>query len=305
MKMKSLTLALGLSGTALAAALVLPAIAQESLLPEGFGKSADTPAPRPTPTPAPSPTPAPGPSPVTGSGTVAPPAVTATAGTPAPAEEGETTEEGEAVEPGTLKYDLPPGARRLLTRIGPLTPETGGLGPDAFGVRGQYAAAIMRKTNGALASRWGQILLRRSLSSAINTPATINGADLAAERAALASEGVERSSADAASARSSPPHPSAATVSAPTIRAPRSPSGRTRTLRFITELPPLRKPREPVAYCIELPPRAGCFKRHRRRGPSPPSVAPPGTPAAIEWSLRDTSASAAPTRPPGHRPQHT
>src|SRR3546814_1338585 len=63
----------------------------------------------------------------------------------------------------------------------PLTPETGGMAPDAFGVRGQYAAAIMRATNGNLASRWGHILLRRALLSAIDTPKTINGADLAAE----------------------------------------------------------------------------------------------------------------------------
>jgi hypothetical protein len=185
MTKKLLTLTLGLSGTALAAALVLPAIAQESLLPEGFGNSPETPAPRPTPTPSQSPTPTATPK----NGTVPPP-VTATVGaadtaggpTDATDEEGE---DGEEVAPGTLKYDLPPGARRLLTRIGPLTPETGGLAPDAFGVRGQYAAAIMRRTNGQFASRWGQILLRRALVSAIDTPDTINGADLAAERASL------------------------------------------------------------------------------------------------------------------------
>ncbi len=185
MTKKLLTLTLGLSSTALAAALVLPAIAQESLLPEGFGNPAETPAPRPTPTP--SQTPAPASTPKNGA---TPPPVTATvgatdtAGTPTEAAD-ETGEEGEEVEPGTLKYDLPPGARRLLTRIGPLTPETGGLAPDAFGVRGQYAAAIMRRTNGQFASRWGQILLRRALASAIDTPETINGADLAAERASL------------------------------------------------------------------------------------------------------------------------
>lgn len=183
-----LTLTLGLSGTALAAALVLPAIAQESLLPEGFGNTPETPAPRPTPAPssAPSPTPAPAQSGARSAPTgVAPPAVTPTTGALAAADAGEEGEEGEEADTGGLKYDLPPGARRLLTRIGPLTPETGGLAPDAFGVRGKYAAAIMRRTNGNLASRWGQILLRRSLSSAIDTPATINGADLAAERAAL------------------------------------------------------------------------------------------------------------------------
>src|SRR3546814_16043458 len=51
MKRKLLALTLGLSGSALAAALVLPVVAQESLLPEGFG----APAPAPAPTPAPSP----------------------------------------------------------------------------------------------------------------------------------------------------------------------------------------------------------------------------------------------------------
>ena len=193
---KTLTLALGLSGTALAAVLVLPALAQESLLPEGFGGPSDTPAPRPAPTPAPTATPTPRPTSgatpggatpgstaAPGASAVAPPPVTATLADGA--ETGLDEGDEDLVEPGTLKYDLPPGTRRLLTRIGPLTPETGGLAPDAFGVRGQYAAAVMRKTGGTLASRWGQILLRRSLASAIDTPATINGADLAADRAAL------------------------------------------------------------------------------------------------------------------------
>ncbi|RYD44814.1 MAG: hypothetical protein EOP63_04095 [Sphingomonadales bacterium] len=185
MKIKTLSLTFGLSGTALAAALVLPALAQESLLPEGFGNPADTPAPRPTPTPSPTTTPTPGSAPVNGT---APPPVAPAVGTTsasASVETDEEDEEGEDVESGGLKYDLPPGARRLLTRIGPLTPETGGLAPDAFGVRGQYAAAIMGKTSGQFASRWGQILLRRSLASAIDTPETINGADLAAARASL------------------------------------------------------------------------------------------------------------------------
>ena len=185
MRKTTLSLALGLSGTALAAALVLPALAQESLLPEGFGNPADTPAPRPAPTPSPTATPTPGAAPKNGA---TPPPVAPTLSSTtisASAEEGEDAEEGEEVESGGLKYDLPPGARRLLTRIGPLTPETGGLAPDAFGVRGQYAAAIMRRTNGQLASRWAQILLRRALASAIDTPDTINGADLAADRASL------------------------------------------------------------------------------------------------------------------------
>ena len=184
MKKKALSLTLGLSATALAAILVLPVIAQESLLPEGFGNPADTPTPKSSPTPSPSPTatPAPGSAPADG---VAPPTVAPTLDSATIGAADEEGEQAEEVESGGLKYDLPPGARRLLTRIGPLTPETGGLAPDAFGIRGQYAAAIMRKTNGQFASRWGQILLRRALASAIDTPDTINGADLAAERASL------------------------------------------------------------------------------------------------------------------------
>lgn len=194
MTTKPLTFGLILSGTAIAASLVLPALAQESLLPEGFGKPAATPAPRPTPAPTPAPTPTQGPASGNASGPSATaPAATATGGatsatasTPAlVGEDGEAAADGDMGVAGQLKYDLPPGARRLLTRIGPLTPETGGLAPDAFGVRGQYAAAIMRSMRGQVASRWGQILLRRALASAIDTPDTINGADLAADRAAL------------------------------------------------------------------------------------------------------------------------
>ncbi len=184
MTKKLLTLTLGLSGTAMAAALVLPALAQESLLPEGFGNPSETPAPKSSPTPSPTASPTPTPSSPGSPSGVTPPAVVATTSDVA-SEDGEEATEEDVEGSGGLKYDLPPGARRLLTRIGPLTPESGGLAPDAFGVRGQYAAAIMRRTNGTLASRWGQILVRRALSSAIDTPDTINGADLAADRAGL------------------------------------------------------------------------------------------------------------------------
>jgi len=184
MTKKLLTLTLGLSGTAMAAVLVLPALAQESLLPEGFGNPSESPAPKSSPTPSPTAAPTPSPSSSGSSPGVLPPSVVPTT-TAASDEEGDDAADGEEETSGGLKYDLPPGARRLLSRIGPLTPETGGLAPDAFGVRGQYAAALMRKTNGNLASRWGQILLRRALSSAIDTPDTINGADLAADRAGL------------------------------------------------------------------------------------------------------------------------
>lgn len=178
----------GVAAGVLAVMLVLPALAQESLLPEGFGNTpAPTPAPAPTPTPAPSSgsgqpkAAAPASSTPSGGGSSAgaAPAKTATAATTTDAESEEDS------EPGVLRYDLPPGARRQLTRIGPLTPDNGGMASDAFGVRGKYASLIMRETAGAPASRWSTILLRRALLSAIDTPRTVNGADLAAERAGL------------------------------------------------------------------------------------------------------------------------
>ncbi|CAN5341446.1 hypothetical protein BH10PSE12_BH10PSE12_03260 [soil metagenome] len=84
------------------------------------------------------------------------------------------------------KYDLPDTARRSLTRIGPLTPESGGFAPDAFGrMPGRFLAVLMKESHAPFASRWASILLRRVLLSATDTPADINGADWAAERAWL------------------------------------------------------------------------------------------------------------------------
>lgn len=84
------------------------------------------------------------------------------------------------------KYDLPDTARRSLDRIGPLTPESGGFAPDAFGrTSGQFLATLMRENRAPFVSRWASILLRRVLLSATDTPGDIDGADWAAERAWL------------------------------------------------------------------------------------------------------------------------
>lgn len=83
-------------------------------------------------------------------------------------------------------HDLPAGAHRSLDRIGPLTPETGGLPADAFGQSsGRYLSAMMRATRAPVVSRWASILLRRTLLSATDTPHDVDGADWAAERAWL------------------------------------------------------------------------------------------------------------------------
>src|SRR3546814_10939873 len=144
MKKKLLALTLGLSGSALAAALILPVTAQESLLPEGFGSP---PAPTPAPTPAPGPTPTPSAPSAPKPGVPATPGAKPTVEDAADAEDEAADEDEEEVEgaiSSRLKYDLPPGARRLLTRTGPLPPAPGGRAPQPAGVRAHYAPAPNR-----------------------------------------------------------------------------------------------------------------------------------------------------------------
>ncbi len=213
-------------GTAMVLTLpiAVPGAGQESILPPGFEQPRpQTPGPAPRPAPAPRPTPTPAPRPATPTpaprpATPAPPARPATPApaapapaSPAPAQPAPggprlvpvppatplpgappvepgtpTDEDGTAAPAAPPRYDLPPGSRRALTRIGPLTPETGGLAADAYGNRGgRWLTILMREVRRPLVSRWGHIVVRRSLLSAVNTPRTINGADLAAARALL------------------------------------------------------------------------------------------------------------------------
>ncbi len=173
----------------LALTLALPVVAQqapESLLPPGFGDTPATPAPAPSqPQPGRSPSPAAPPAAVPGT---APPLLSPTlpdeaANNSNSAEEKLSEEELAAQK---AKYDLPDSARRSLDRVGPLTPQTLGLEPNAFGGQsGRYFAALMQATRAPIVSRWASILLRRTLLSATDTPRDINGADWVAERAWL------------------------------------------------------------------------------------------------------------------------
>lgn len=195
----------------IAMAAAWPVLGQESLLPPGFDTPpAGRPQPAPSPGPSSSPSPAPAPrspSPLPSPSPSSPPridpsldepaTVTAetTAGAPrrTPLREGETrvladgtivTEEGE-IAAAPARYDLPPGSRRTLARIGPLSGETGGLPTTAFGTRGVYVSRLMDNLRQPLVSRWSFILLRRALLSGVDTPRTINGADFIASRASL------------------------------------------------------------------------------------------------------------------------
>lgn len=170
-----------------ALALALPVVAQqapESLLPPGFGDAPEAPTPAPPPArPAPG-TPAAS-SPPTFTPILPPdPSLLAEADNATAEAEEELTPEELAAE--KAKYDLPDTARRSLARIGPLTPRTRGLEPDAFGNQsGKFLATLMKETHAPILSRWASILLRRALLSATDTPRDIDGADWAAERAWL------------------------------------------------------------------------------------------------------------------------
>jgi hypothetical protein len=149
------------------------AVAQErpeSLLPPGFGEPAPAPAPAPTPA-APGVPAAPRPA-ATGALPPLPPLVLPTP-TPSPT----------ATFDPALAYALPEFARRSLERVGPAS---AGFYPDAFGREdGRYLETLMRRLSAPLPSRWLSIALRRLLVSQVDTPAGVNGADFAAERAWL------------------------------------------------------------------------------------------------------------------------
>jgi len=169
----------------LALALALPVVAQdapESLLPPGFGDAPTSPAPSPS-----QPGRASSPSPATPAPATPPPALSLTLPDEATANNSAAQELSAAeLAAQKAKYDLPQSARRSLDRIGPLTPQTLGLEPDAFGSEsGQFLAILMKETRAPIVSRWGSILLRRTLLTATDTPRGIDGADWVAERAWL------------------------------------------------------------------------------------------------------------------------
>ena len=84
------------------------------------------------------------------------------------------------------KADIPPAARRSLRAVGLLGEGEGGLQPT--GLAAQPAAlveATLRGNSGRLVSRWGHILLRRTLASRLVAPQGMDPVDFAALRVAL------------------------------------------------------------------------------------------------------------------------
>ncbi len=195
-----------LAGAALVVTSSLAMAQPEDLLPDIFNEPAQ-PAPAPTPTPAATQRPqqptAPGgqPSVQQAPGVSAPvvqdiPSVTSP-GSFADIELPEdfpTLEELEEMEESEInellglrpKFDVPPAARRSLSRVGVIASSEGGF-PSRSLARQPAALvqAAMEGTRGPLVSRWGHILLRRALASRMDAPEGMDPAEFAALRAGL------------------------------------------------------------------------------------------------------------------------
>ncbi|VAW01370.1 FIG094713: hypothetical protein [hydrothermal vent metagenome] len=194
---------ISLATAALAAvAVALPVMGQDSpqsLLPPGFGD----PAPAPTPAPAPAPTPAPS---VAATPPLAPvssqPSASSSSSSSVVRDSGAVpdvalrppssslldidpdSDLGELDDALRPRYYLPVGQRRSLDQIGVLTQDGGGLPADAFGGEGgEYLTILIKNLNGPIISRWGSILLRRTLLSQVDSPDNVNPANWIAERA--------------------------------------------------------------------------------------------------------------------------
>ncbi len=176
--------------------VAIPVLGQnspESLLPPGFGEPAPSPSPSPVASPTPSPTPSPVPArprPAQSSD----PSTRVVTDKNIPEIDTElpslTLDENGQLDLNALddalqpQYSLSASERRSTAEIGVLTPEFNGLPKDAFGGEGgQYLTNLIKNLNGPIISRWGSILLRRTLLSKVGSPENINPADWTAERA--------------------------------------------------------------------------------------------------------------------------
>lgn len=160
--------------------------APESLLPPGFNDPAPAPSQAEPPAPA-----EPGrTSPIPGPVVPLPQAPLPSLAGQEPSDE-ELSEElaklqEEMAAQLALTQALPPSARRSLDRIGPLTEADGGYAAASLGnIGGRYAQTLVRRTGGRIVSRWASLGLQKLLLSELATPQGVDGANWAAERAAL------------------------------------------------------------------------------------------------------------------------
>ncbi|HVM23394.1 MAG TPA: hypothetical protein VM308_08885 [Sphingomicrobium sp.] len=159
-----------LTVTAAAAALTLPAIAQQAAQP------ADPPATTASPTPAPATSPEPSAEPATSR-------VSRSSGPDESAVE-EVSSLNFAPPPAPVEY--PGWARRDVRSVGKLDPQQQGLGAEPWGTAsGAFLSTLMRRMETPLGSRWAQIALRDALLAKAEAPRGVNPVDWVAERAWL------------------------------------------------------------------------------------------------------------------------
>lgn len=190
---------IGVAALALCSTLVVAQDAPKSLLPPGFDDPAPAPTPRPSAPVRPNPSlPVGGtPTPSAGSTPVVQPLPSAgaapTVGAPISVPDGlPSLSELESMDPDELdellglkpKFDIPPGARRSMSRVGILAASEGGLPPVSLaGQPASIVRAALAGTKGPLVSRWGHIMLRRALASRLAAPEGMDPVEFAALRA--------------------------------------------------------------------------------------------------------------------------
>lgn len=191
----------GTLGGALASGLATAQDAPESLLPPGF----DDPAPAPTPAPQRTTAPPVAPASIPGTaprGTQSGPPAADSGSNPGSVpnvpqlsdsersglpslEELEELSTDELDDLLGLKpqYDIPPAARRSMAQVGILAPSEGGLAIKSLANQPErLVRAILKGTKGPMVSRWGHIMMRRVLSSRLETPDGMNPVEFAALR---------------------------------------------------------------------------------------------------------------------------
>ena len=205
-----------IGGAALALSSTLALAQPEDLLPDVFRDPPPSPAPSPaqrTPAPQPARTAAPAPAPTRTPTQRSAPAVqeapdvsAPSRATPSPSApsssaarsglpsdfpslaEIEQMEEGEINELLGLRqpFDVPPAARRALSRIGVIARAEGGFPSQSLTAQpAELVRAAIENTRGPMVSRWGHILLRRALASRLDAPEGMDPVEFAAMRAAL------------------------------------------------------------------------------------------------------------------------
>ena len=166
------------------AALALPALAQESILPPGFGNDlAPLPPPEPTTNPA---TPRDPLAPATPPGPARPRPDASAEEAVQTLSEAETEAALAEIEPPPPPVEIPDESRRDPRMVGAIDPVQWGYGSAPWGsADGRFLSRLMRQQRTPLPSSWLHIALRNALLSRAPAPGLVSPVDWAAERAWL------------------------------------------------------------------------------------------------------------------------